>query len=411
MKRNIALFASVGTGNGSEIPIQKSIKDLRPDKLILFASDDSIEMGMCDKITEDFNGLKTEIIKINDYNEPDEIYKKAYDKIRKILCEEGYSSEDIHINYTAGTKAMCVGLVLAGIAARCGNFHYIGGSVRDDVVGRVKKGFEQPRQSALSFVNLDYQLKNVALFFNEGEFTAAKKTLSKVDEIFDLLKSNDSIAKFLDATIETYYLWQIGEYEEAQAAIKKINIDEKVKNFFNKNIEKKICENKEILNLITKKIQLQVFDRSASARRNADKGYYSFAAEDIYSSLEFMANFILQTYNIDKSNIDPEGLKKRGVDVSNLFVKTGGIGVYDAFRLLDRLGNNIGKKIVSDKNFFVSLNIRNQYIHKGIPVKQKDVEKFFERVKPYYNMFLIEYGDIKEKNIEKLMEKFRFPVL
>lgn len=396
------LLATLGTGNGSETPIIITIKKLKPQKIILFVSDGSKESQVyknvrscCDKKAD------VEIVNVKDCNNAEEIYESALKKIADIK-NEGHSGEDIHINYTGGTKAMAVGIVIAGIAECCGNFHYIGGDRRESVAGRVMKGHEKMFVSGFAVVSLDQELRKAADYFNAGEFEASGECLKKLNEEFGLTENGDEKACFIDNCIRTYRLWHQGEYKSAKEAMKKVVVPENA----DKETKDRINMNKEVLNQLEEKKQLQAFDRAASSERAIKKGYYNFAAEDIYSSLEYIAAFILGKKGIDKSNVDPEKIKE---DVSDFITKKGGIGLFDAFRLAAKLGDELGKKFIDDKKIFNALKTRNEFIHQGKPVKKEDVENFYNCAKIYYELFLKEYGELKEKNLEKLMEKFRFP--
>ena len=406
-----AVLATLGTGEGSETPVVKTVKEIRPDILVMFATHDSVDKEMDKKASEGMpEKCRAKNVTVVNCNTPDEIYKKALKEMRSLLAD-GIDASEIHINYTPGTKAMSVGLVLAGVAAGCVNFHYTGGSARDAKSGRVKKGFEEKSISELSFVKLDYRIRQAKSFFNAGEFIAAKKALEEAEERFGALSQGTGPAVYLNSAIDAYHAWQTGDYDAAREQLKKLSLTDEAEEFFGKKAQKQISENKEVLFLMDRKPQLKVFDRAAGALAACGKGFYSLGAEDIYSSLEFMAAFLMQKNNIDKSAVDPVKLGERGIDVSGFITEKKGIGLFDSFKVLAALKEPMALKFIEDKEIFNALKTRNEHIHKGVHVKKKDAMNFYEKTLPYYAMFLAGHGDIKERNAEKLIEKFRFPQL
>ncbi len=407
MKKRV-LIATVGTGDTSYQPVIKSIKDSRADEAILIRSDDDKSAAGAQKVVDECKDINVFIQIIKDENNPNETYKTGLEAV--LNC--GADIDEVYINYTAGTKAMTAGLVLAGVMAGCRNFFYVGGSQRDKETGRVKSGFmDKVNLSSLTFVSIDYGRKKIIDFFNSQEFIAAEKVMEDLKKDYGTVSNHEDENLFFEEMIKAYKLWSMGSFEEAAGSFKKITVKPEYKKRFAPGFEKQIYENKAVINMLNKNLHMMVFERAAAALRAKDKGYFNLAAEYIYSALECMAHLMMLEIGIDKSKVNPEKLKNLGIDFSDLVAGEQGIGLWKAFQILDRAKNKLAGEIVNDSDLLNDLKTRNEMIHGGKMVTEKQADKFFESASKYFEKYLCEYAGVKEKKLQKFLEKFRFPKL
>jgi hypothetical protein len=143
------MIITLGTGQGVEHGLAKSIVVNNPDGLILIVTQESLAQQMSDKLTQVVKDVYHQPMpRIYEfptvvYHEADvkEVYQATVEAIT-LARQHGYASEQIYLDFTSGTKAMSVGAALAAFLNGCRTMVYIGGFQRDATTGRVVSGSE-----------------------------------------------------------------------------------------------------------------------------------------------------------------------------------------------------------------------------------------------------------------------------
>lgn len=135
---------SLGTGEGVEHGIAFSIRANNPDKIVFLITEQSKET--IPKIEAELGfSLNYEILEVTDPNDIERCYFDTHQTIRKLL-KEGYSPEEIYIDFTSGTKAMSAGVSLAGAFFEVQALLYVAG----------KKGKRAGRKGYFGYRKVDY---------------------------------------------------------------------------------------------------------------------------------------------------------------------------------------------------------------------------------------------------------------
>ena len=240
------LIITLGTGDGVENGIAKSIKTNHPDIIHFLAT--SRSKGTIAKI-EEVLGYKLEeenVFLIPDGDNIEECRKSSSDLIRKYL-NDGHSPKDIFVDFTSGTKAMSAGAVLVAIELECENLSYVCGK-RDLSTGRVIKGSEKvviltPTEA---FVNNKRQM--ISKFFNTFQFDACHQLLEEVKE---RTSDQEILGEFewLENLVNAYLWWDRFDHKKASEYFNNHEIDALVlgcthfvylKDYFKKNISKSV---------------------------------------------------------------------------------------------------------------------------------------------------------------------------
>lgn len=141
------MIITLGTGQGVENGIAKSIVVNSPEQLTFIATRGSLEQQMPDKVTESIKTLyhkeipHYEIHTVKNAENVEEAYRVTLKAIESAK-QQNYAPEDIYLDFTSGTKAMSVGAALAAFLYGCKTMVYIGGFQRDPETGRVITGSE-----------------------------------------------------------------------------------------------------------------------------------------------------------------------------------------------------------------------------------------------------------------------------
>lgn len=141
------MIITLGTGQGVEHGIAKSIVVNRPDNIIFIATKESVEQDMPQKISQmmrthfkrDLPEYRMKLV--DDPQNVEKVFQVTYEAIG-MAQQGGAAREDIYLDFTSGTKAMSVGAALAAYLNKCRTMVYIGGSERDKDTGRVISGTE-----------------------------------------------------------------------------------------------------------------------------------------------------------------------------------------------------------------------------------------------------------------------------
>lgn len=196
-------------------PIVRDVRSLEPTRIFLLATAESKANAL--NILSELNVMAgaAEIVDLEDAHDLRSIFWTAKRTIRSCL-DGGVPSDNIHINYSSGTKVMTTGLTLAALSLGCRSLRYIKHS--DDGVEEVSC-FTSP-----SGVFADHDLIQARRLFKALKFSAALSELSVVERD-DLDPAGQTTADGLERLATGYLRWENFEYAQALAAFESTNGD------------------------------------------------------------------------------------------------------------------------------------------------------------------------------------------
>ena len=406
-------------GNTPEI-LSRNIKSGYYKNIIIILSEES-EENINNEIKQEAKKrkVKLEYELINDPDDLEITFKKA-DEIIKSLTKKGINIEDIEINYTGGTKSMSAAICVAGVINGIRKQIYISGVRGED--SRVITGFEREVPTFSPLIMLSKSFNIIKLLFNDGDFYSAKKYIEYTEKDLGIKRNSDKFLNFLYEISDAYLSWDMMDYETAADKITKIRINlDDIERHLKVNFEEQLGRNKKIINLIKKSKFLRILDKYASAERYFEKGFYLLTVEMLYSLAEFIADYVLEKeYNLNKQNIDEKKVKEiltdKKIDISEDYFdtsrsKTDGIihlPLYHSYDLLSKLGNELGKKFMEDKEYQNAIKSRNDLIHSNKTVDKEKAEKFLNVSKKFLEVFCKKYSDTKVKELDEIIKDYRF---
>jgi CRISPR-associated protein (TIGR02710 family) len=352
------LIASVG---GSSEPIVASLKYWRPDRVLFVVSPESrpeVEQRVLPAICNE--GLPLGPGQYDEHPLSDgqnlqqcvQELRPLHNDIRRWL-ERG-ANFVVVVDYTGGTKSMSAALALSMHRLRC-RFSYVGGSQRTkNNIGVVVSGTEKILWSPNPWETLGYQFRNDALvLFDQQAYASAVKLLEKGRNNVD----SDSVKTELNALatlLKGYAEWDRFNHKAALDALDKSerNHHTLAAVLGNHTVD-------ELLRLLPQHVALLqrlanatqpndiVRDLLANAQRRFKEARYDDAVARLYRAIEAMAQIRLRDkYEIatDAVPIDrvppPLGDEWRPRAVNG----TVRVGLQDAYRLLDALGDDLGAR-------------------------------------------------------------------
>lgn len=386
-KKYKALVVSVG---GTPEPIIFSIKYHRPEYIIFFSSYESSRSvtEILQKIDYAPNHYK---IETEDANNLLKCYETLKRELPKYIERLKLNKEDILVDYTGGTKTMSSAIVLA--SRNLGyEFCYIAGKERDKGgLGVVKTGTEEPVivYNPYNFYGEELN-KDFEILFNTYRFTRALEVL---DEILGMVKDDSLIQmyKILQRITNGYLDWDNFNHKSAKNHLDRGYRELDVfcagsRNNRYMDLRSGLKKNLEFLeNLINKKGEFLVYDLIANADRRAYvEGRYDDAMARLYRALEKTAQNELSSIGINSSKVQkeqiPEDLREEYVRrYYDEEIKTLKISLYASYRLLEHLGNELGKIFMEnyEKSIKGILDARNNSIlaHGDQPITKEKYEQ------------------------------------
>jgi CRISPR-associated protein (TIGR02710 family) len=214
-----ALIISVG---GTIEPIVVSIAEHRPELVVFFASEQTIESigKIKERLQDDKIAIQNRNIMIADAEDLEACYETAL-RCAEIALEGGRSVADVVVDFTGGTKAMTAALTLATIGKGF-TFSYVGGRERSKQGrGIVTTGSEQIVRRRDPFVLYAvHERRRLAQYFNQYQFQAAQQIAQDLQA--RPIRDSDRIAfEFAAGLAEGYEAWDRFLFEQARRSLKK----------------------------------------------------------------------------------------------------------------------------------------------------------------------------------------------
>jgi CRISPR-associated protein (TIGR02710 family) len=380
-----ALISTIGSGNGVDDGIIFSIQKNNPDLLLMIYSEQSKhtfkKVKESPKLSKELRIMDEQIDEVDDL----EILVSEYGKCIRMVIEEGYTPEQIVVDYTSGTKSMSSALVYISIINGIGTLSYISGRRSTENGGRVMSGTE--RLYSLSPTQL-YTSQRLSLFrelFNKFRFEAAIQLLEAAIIHPDFKILADSyflLAKGYDA-------WDRFEFEEASNFLNKIDL--KLENL--RPYEKMIRDHKQILYKLKSSSAMREDDADDlyyNAKRRFTEGRFDDSVSrlyrllELYGQIEFSNHYSYATDKVPFSEL-PQELKEKFKFANE--TETVKLALVDTFLALkDKNGDRIKTFHENFKEIEKLLSIRNnsRLAHGRIPVNRRQSEKMFELVEKIF---------------------------
>lgn len=433
----VALILSCG---GSPEPLIFSIKKLNPDYVYFLCSNDSKE-EVANIIKESEFSKEYDIKIVKDHENLDESFAKS----REIIKELENDYEDIHIDFTGGTKPMVAGLVLAAIGENC-SYSYVGSKdseSRDkNGLGVVQNGFEKIKEQKDPYdVFAVMEFEKGMDFFNRYQFDAAGINFQTASEKLESENLKELSNIYLDL-VNLYELWDkfnnISPHKKTLNSIldnvlRKINSSNNILTHLNEeypNFIPQIEDNIEFLKLkisrrgVIKLTDVPYYlpDLLNNASRRITEGKYDDAVARLYRAIELIAQFGLTQNNLInehtlKSHAKFKINKQDIIDLENDDVnslvkdfheydgpgKTFGIGSKKSYQLLEALGSEFATEYLNDEDIENNIRLRNSSIlaHGLQPVDKIKAEELYSQV--------LYYAKKAFPEVEKYMEMAEFP--
>ncbi len=401
---------TVGTGFGDDGAkklangLFTSIKNARPDFIVFFISEKSLETidlikeKALDELYDEFNeGSDYKLVYLKNIDVLSLCFKQMEKEIMEY--EEEYR---IIVDYTSGTKTMSVAMAISA-AFYNKEISSVGGSRKG---GIISSGTETIKSQNLYFIYDRMRINKLKECFNNNRFDSGNDLIC---EIVDPEFEKDKVA----ALFKAYSCWDNVNFEEAYDVLKNLDVSY---SFF-EPLSKQIKINKNALgNILNSYSQnLKSCYILASLLNNAKRRYeehkYDDAIARLYRSLELIGQISLEKFGLDSSDIDVEILEEKGV--SNEFIgelekmRTDGkikIGLIKDLGLLNELGNDIGRYYKENENKVNNLTKkRNESIlAHGLESQSSDDYEQFEKI-------VIDLAMKMDRDMKKFLKETSFP--
>lgn len=295
------MIMSIG---GSPEPLRTSIRENQPERIIFFASHDSITKA--GEVLEKLNPKpKPEWEITENPNSLLESYKTARRCVERAMrC--GYSGNETMVDYTGGTKVMTAALILATVGYPF-QFNYVGGDARTKAgLGIVENGHERMFSDMNPWaVFAEEERRQVVILFNRCRFSAVIEIISMASTR-DLPVEIDDYFNFVKHLAEGFLYWEQFNHKMAANSLTtgiqnlenylRVHRDSKY-NQFTDDLRQCHERLKNILSMtkgLNKFHPVLIDDLLNNARRRISEGRYDDAAARIYRALELYGQIIFQ---------------------------------------------------------------------------------------------------------------------
>lgn len=397
------LLVSLGTGPSVEHGIAYSIRNHRPDRVIYFATDQSMPtQAKVEALVSDL-AFKSEVVKISDGDDPDEIYRQACNLLRKLHHDE------VFVDFTSGTKAMSAGLFAAALAHNVCNLIYVSGQRGPD--GRVISGTERAITFSPSEIFADRLIRQIIELFNFRRFSAALQLIENgLKEIH--IPEHCQKLKDLQKLCLAYQAWDWFDHRKAKEHFSQIDRE------LIARWSEQIGDNKGWVSQIANQLRPDapitqryneklLIDLWLNAERRMEEGHWIDAVARLYRLVELIAQFRLaRTKELDTGALETSKLPEHLRDKYEKLRDERGrvrLGLRQAYELLAELHDSMGQSY-NDRLEGV-LQARNDSIagHGLSPVTEDNCRQLAEHVRELLDRVI---PDWKEK-----AHQGRFPTL
>lgn len=401
-----AMILTVGTGrNRKDIAgaISLSISRENPDKVIFLTTEKSSKETIPEIDPDVLNSRVYEDKPFAEENDVEEIYLH-YLSILKSTLDTGYTTKEIVIDYTSGTKSMTAALFAAGLSLEIESISYIAG--KRDEGGRVIPGTERPISIRPVSILAQSKMDTARKLFNLYQFESAKAILRPLVQEVKVPEIYSEALKILKI-VEAYSFWDTFHLKNAKDAFGEINSkgilkDDEINSIFQTNM---VLLNQSAKN---KYSVHRLVDLLENAHRRVREGKFDDAVARIYRLFEFMAQIKLYkdhkkietdkvTLKILPTNLHSKYEKKFiPPDVS---IKLALVKSYDLLKdLKDQLGIEFMREHADeDKPLSKLLGNRNKSIlaHGFTAISENDTRQMIDIAEKYLTNYFPEWESEK----------------
>lgn len=223
MGNSRVLVLTVGTGDLRNLegtlyaPLQKSIGSGDWGHVVLLPSLQSASNAS--ELGRRLGGVKTRVRPLPEpgLEEDTDACFSWFDGVLNSLLDEGFTPEEITVDFTRGTKAMSAGLVLAAIRHEVARLRYVTGQRND--LGMVDPGGERIQDTLTTLVTSQKALDLAASLLKAGDFSAVREVLrvGRRPSAGRWPGTQSEAAEVLDALARFYGAWDRLDYGAAAA--------------------------------------------------------------------------------------------------------------------------------------------------------------------------------------------------
>jgi len=395
-----ALIVTVGTGTRPEVnivrPLVKTIKDSRPDFLVLVVTEASERFGEEIKTNLKWPEEAGFTVLLRDFDDFQAVFREVNQVFRR-LAAMGYAPDEIQVDFTSGTKAMSSGAVSAGIFHQCQSLKYITGERRHGVV---VDGTEKFLTVSPLAIYARHDLKLARELILRLRFRTAEEILRAVNAVL-LDPEEQQERDQLRLVAQAYWAWDIFDHKEAGFRFSKIAWDSLGDSPYRPA--------EAALDLLSHlageddrtRSQALILDLYNNACRRALEGKYDDAVARLYRVVELFAQQLLRfVFDLDSGDVDLtkvpvslHDLLEKHRDPSDRKIK---VGLHLDYLLLAELGHPVGHAFLDNAPLRGRLGERNQTIlaHGLKSVSQSLFNKLKEGIS---SLFQKEIPDFEER--------------
>lgn len=330
------------TVGGSLGPVISSIKDHRPDYVLLFVT--TYPAGGSKKLVLErregnpslveaagLNPGSYELAELSDLDDLGSCFIAMEAAMRAL--EERFPLGERLADYTGGTKTMSVALALAALDRGWTLVQVVG--ERGDLV-QVVRGTELVRRATMSRPLANAALKRAAVLFDLGHYAGVEQVLGDLAQELELPEDVAPTVQTGLTLARAFAAWDRFEYNEALGLLRP-RAGRCLKHF---QALRELAEEAESSGYA------MVWDMVANAQRRARHGRYDDAVVRLYRAVELLAQVRLRThYGLDTGNLKLDGIP---AELRTEFAERAGppgratAGLVDAYRILAALGDPLG---------------------------------------------------------------------
>ncbi len=411
-----AMIITVGTGPSVGHGICFSIKQQNPQKIIFLLTHKSkaktLPSILQDRIMEGREYV--EVLLTDPYD-----VEKVTEESKEILESIKHKPEDMVIDYTSGTKAMSVGVTIAGIKKGVGTLVYITG--KRDEKGIVISGTERPIPLAPNIIYTEDLFLRAVELFNVFQYDACIETLDKARP---LLADKEFQQKLLTLRLlaEVYSYWDKFDLQGAFKVLDRLTDNEFLPVW---GIKSQVEKNKASLHFEKDNhfCKERIADLIENAKRRGLEKKYDDAMARLYRTIEYIAQYKVNERGLykrnekgvpqpDDLNIDklPPELKSKYEQCRDCKDNKVRLSLYSVYGLLKDLKEPIGIGFVEemgrkDSKFKKLLGIRNISIlaHGFKSVKESEFDEMLNITR--------KLGKSVIQDLDYYIEKVNFPTI
>ena len=435
-----ALILSCG---GSPEPLKFCIADFEPDFTYFLCSSDSVDIAVniSKECNIDDNQFAVKVVSNH------ESLEDSFAKSREIIKELQKQYDNIHVDFTGGTKPMVSGLVLAAIGEEC-TYSYVGSKDfqgRDkEGLGVVQNGFESIKDQRDPYDVFAVMEFNRGMdFFNRYQFEAARVNFKEASEKLESENLKELSLLYIDL-VDVYDRWDKFKNVKGKKLtlnryltkiLEKISSSQNLKNHIEETYPEFIPQIKENIKFLDLKlsrngrikpqnVEYYLPDLLNNAYRRIEEGKYDDAVARLYRAIELIAQMCLTKHNvINEKNLwgnaefsinisDIESKNKIEVDEvlatfsdynksKNFGKNTFKLASKNSYELLESLGSQFATDYLNDEQLNINIGSRNRSIlaHGLQPIDKDKAVELYSQVLKYAKRALpdlVEYMDMAD---------------